>query len=1098
MALTLALLQGCGGSEDRMPSAASTSSGFSFNQVVRADEPGAQFAGRFDASDGYLSSSRRFMLGSGADSRATFAMDVPRTGYYEVYAWWPQAQPQAGRVEVRVTHRDGEFLSMVDQRALGGQWNRVGTFSWAVGDKARLQLRAQADGHVLADAVRYQFVGDTPPALAFVTDALPVGLQDHAYEGQLEVKGGEAPYRFRVASGRLPEGLRLDGDEGAVVGRAAKPGAHDITLEVRDARGAVALQTLTIQVNESLDLEPLSTPASARLGAGTAGRKVRALSGSDSGSLAPLLATISALPEGEWHKANVNLYSDVWAPPELRPLYFSGNPTPSKIIGAWSSFTWDSNRNMLILYGGGHANYRGNDVYVWRASTQQWERGSLPSEMVQDALGNWNAIDGADRAPASAHTYDNAVFLPGHDRMLMVGGAADANGGHYLRQDTSTTSRKTGAYLFDPSRVHPDKVGGSSGSHVRRVAAFPEVVGGDMWSNRDMWLTNTGATPPPKEAFVNGCSASAVEGGKDVAYFRTVNKVYRYTINDLSDPALDRWDVVGTYWSGPASKAVCSYDTERRTLVRTGSQTVPFVYWNLQTPSPTNRDVRVVPTDPAGEFMSLLASNAIKIADCGLEYDPVRKDHKLWCSDGRVWSLKAPPVLSDAGWTITKQPAPGLPVPNGVAGTGVLGKWKYVAALDVFIGLQDSVQGNVWLYKPVGWQAPGGVTPNQLPSVSLTSPVPGASFELGSPIAMAATATDPDGGIARVEFFAGGVKIGEDSTAPFELNWSGAGVGTHVLTATATDNAGAQRTSAPVSIAVVEPTPVNQPPLVSWVSPADASAFAQGTPIVLEAAASDADGGVERVEFYRQGVLLGSATQAPYQFQWNGAPLGASTVYAVAMDGQGATATSGPVTLQVTGEPGTDTTVVLQRDLNGYAGVSETYLSVYHPNTTFGSATSMQDQGSSYKMLTRFAIFQSEGGPVPNGATIVSARLSIFKSTSYDMTYGLHQVLKPWSEGAATWISTGVGLAWAVPGAGGLGVDYASSSDATAAVEWAAGWLTFDVTGAVQQWSAGSPASNRGWQVLGQSGNLGNRKKFHTSEFAADAALRPKLEVTFR
>ena len=43
-----------------------------------------------------------------------------------------------------------------------------------------------------------------------------------------------------------------------------------------------------------------------------------------------------------------------------------GHPGTRRIILAWSGFTWDPNRGDLLLYGGGHANYSGNDVYRWR------------------------------------------------------------------------------------------------------------------------------------------------------------------------------------------------------------------------------------------------------------------------------------------------------------------------------------------------------------------------------------------------------------------------------------------------------------------------------------------------------------------------------------------------------------------------------------------------------------------------------------------------------------------------------------------------------------------------------------------------------------
>jgi hypothetical protein len=79
----------------------------------------------------------------------------------------------------------------------------------------------------------------------------------------------------------------------------------------------------------------------------------------------PLLPLLLQTPENGWLKVNANRYSDVWTPTDLEPLdYGEGGVThtPSKIILAWSGFAWDSNRGDLILYGGGHANYWGNDV----------------------------------------------------------------------------------------------------------------------------------------------------------------------------------------------------------------------------------------------------------------------------------------------------------------------------------------------------------------------------------------------------------------------------------------------------------------------------------------------------------------------------------------------------------------------------------------------------------------------------------------------------------------------------------------------------------------------------------------------------------------
>jgi glucuronoarabinoxylan endo-1,4-beta-xylanase len=92
---------------------------------------------------------------------------------------------------------------------------------------------------------------------------------------------------------------------------------------------------------------------------------------------------------------------------------------------------------------------------------------------------------------------------------------------------------------------------------------------------------------------------------------------------------------------------------------------------------------------------------------------------------------------------------------------------------------------------------------NQLPTVSLTSPANGASFAAGTNIALAATASDPDGSVTRVEFFQGAVKLGEATNAPFAFVWTGVAAGTYSLTARATDNQGGTGQSGAVTITVV-------------------------------------------------------------------------------------------------------------------------------------------------------------------------------------------------------------------------------------------------------------------------------------------------------
>jgi len=180
------------------------------------------------------------------------------------------------------------------------------------------------------------------------------------------------------------------------------------------------------------------------------------------------------------------------------------------------------------------------------------------------------------------------------------------------------------------------------------------------------------------------------------------------------------------------------------------------------------------------------------------------------------------------------------------------------------------------------------VNANTAPAVTLTSPSSGTSFMAPATTTISATATDANGSIARVDFFAGSTLLGSDTSSPYAANWSNVPAGTYVLTAKATDNAGVSTTSAGVSVTVK----ANQAPTVSLTSPSSGAAFTAPASIGLTASASDVDGSVQKVEFYNGTTLLGSATASPFAFTWSNVPAGSYSVSAVARDNMGATTVS--------------------------------------------------------------------------------------------------------------------------------------------------------------------------------------------------------------
>jgi hypothetical protein len=94
------------------------------------------------------------------------------------------------------------------------------------------------------------------------------------------------------------------------------------------------------------------------------------------------------------------------------------------------------------------------------------------------------------------------------------------------------------------------------------------------------------------------------------------------------------------------------------------------------------------------------------------------------------------------------------------------------------------------------------VDANQAPSVTITNPANGALFQPGATITINASAIDNDGTVTNVAFYAGLTKLGDDTSAPFSFTWNGVPQGNYTLTAVATDNSGASRTSPGVDITV--------------------------------------------------------------------------------------------------------------------------------------------------------------------------------------------------------------------------------------------------------------------------------------------------------
>lgn len=83
--------------------------------------------------------------------------------------------------------------------------------------------------------------------------------------------------------------------------------------------------------------------------------------------------------------------------------------SPWAVIAAWSGGAYDSKRDRLIVWGGGHSDYSGNEIYAFNVNTLTWQRVNNPSLDVGGSEASGVYPDGK---PRSRHTYDGVEYLP--------------------------------------------------------------------------------------------------------------------------------------------------------------------------------------------------------------------------------------------------------------------------------------------------------------------------------------------------------------------------------------------------------------------------------------------------------------------------------------------------------------------------------------------------------------------------------------------------------------------------------------------------------------------------------------------------------------
>jgi hypothetical protein len=146
-----------------------------------------------------------------------------------------------------------------------------------------------------------------------------------------------------------------------------------------------------------------------------------------------LTVDTNSLPTGVgWHALpqSTALSSSGACPPD----YFGGDPyyfnfTCMEVIWAWNGAIADQARNRMLIFGGGHNNYYGNEIFSLNLTTNPVTMTRVKDPTVPTNFATKSTCIGGippgqpDYAPNSRETYGGIVYIPGSEIMYAFGGA---------------------------------------------------------------------------------------------------------------------------------------------------------------------------------------------------------------------------------------------------------------------------------------------------------------------------------------------------------------------------------------------------------------------------------------------------------------------------------------------------------------------------------------------------------------------------------------------------------------------------------------------------------------------------------------------------
>ncbi len=398
------------------------------------------------------------------------------------------------------------------------------------------------------------------------------------------------------------------------------------------------------------------------------------------------------LKPGQWYKFPTHSYSKMNSvtPPNNRapnaPPEFSYDWRffSKSVMDAWGGGAYDTKKNRLIIWGGGHADYVGNEVYAFNLE-----------EVTSQGTGRWRRLTTPSTVPLNCNLRSSALKFTIENR------EGDPNGCLTEEIEIMGDGQPVSRHTYDSLQYLPSNI--SNGNVLW-------AQGGSRWPtgkcSKVLWFLNL-ENNVWKQKIQNAGTTKECELSVFSAYDVNTKSVFSFNHNTAGHKVLMRHNITTGSWTEVVNNHVINFSTgttsddtaaDNLTAAIHPGKKMMIALGGVKGNKVVSYDLKNITINNKATFKEVPTNGATEITQCsgpGFDYDNKSQQLVAWCNTDDIyvldiktmrWSKQAP--------TSPNTESPRLPSDSN----GTYGRFRYVPKYNVFV-LATGTQQDVYAYK---------------------------------------------------------------------------------------------------------------------------------------------------------------------------------------------------------------------------------------------------------------------------------------------------------------------------------------------------------------------------------------------------------------